>query len=132
MSFTEPLEIRRRSASETSVVPMINVAFLLIIFFLMSSTLVPEQTADVDLPLAVTGKVAGEGKELVVAADGSVAWGALRGEAAFEALGDVYGGGAGGLLVIKADKAVEGAAIARILARIGAIGVTESALVTGS
>ncbi|MEM9762929.1 MAG: biopolymer transporter ExbD [Pseudomonadota bacterium] len=126
-----PMPPIRRGKSE-GVVPMINVVFLLMIFFLMSTTLAPERNASVDLPESAAGSEAEPGRELVVGAEGTLAWGQYRGEDAMAAIETAYANGAGGVLVIKADRAVEGAVIARLIARLRAAGVTDSALVTGS
>ncbi|MEM6946355.1 MAG: biopolymer transporter ExbD [Pseudomonadota bacterium] len=125
----EHVKIRRRRGE--GVVPMINVAFLLMIFFLMSTTLAPERNTSVALPEAVSGKLADEGRALVVAADGTMAWGQFRDDAAIEAIAATFGDGSGRVLTIRADRNVEGAVIARLIARLGAEGVTDSALMTG-
>lgn len=56
-----------------SVVPLINVVFLLLIFFLLAGTLQPTDDVDVDLPVgAVDDKRASEDVVLYVEADGFV------------------------------------------------------------
>ncbi|MEL7139299.1 MAG: biopolymer transporter ExbD [Pseudomonadota bacterium] len=125
-----PMPPIRRGKSE-GVVPMINVVFLLMIFFLMSTTLAPERNANVLLPDSEAGVEAEPGRELVVGAQGTLAWGQYRDEAAMAAIEAAYAGGNGGVLVIKADREVEGAVIARLIARLRSAGVTDSALVTG-
>ncbi|MEM7497185.1 MAG: biopolymer transporter ExbD [Pseudomonadota bacterium] len=132
MEFPMPT-IRQRADRRKSegVVPMINVVFLLMIFFLMSTTLSPERNAAVAVPESEAGVASEGGRELVVGADGGLAWGQYRGDAAMAAVEAAYANGTGGVLVIKADRAVAGAEIARLIARLRTAGVTESALVTG-
>ena len=60
---------RRRSEN---IVPMINVAFLLLIFFLMTAVIAPRDPVEIDLPTAV-GATDGEGAiALFVQADGTI------------------------------------------------------------
>ncbi|MEQ9520848.1 MAG: biopolymer transporter ExbD [Parvibaculum sp.] len=65
-------EIRQRRPYE-SVVPLINVVFLLLIFFLLAGTLQPTDDIEVDLPIGqVDDKRASEDVILYVEADGFV------------------------------------------------------------
>lgn len=123
------VNIRKRRSE--GVVPMINVVFLLMIFFLMSTTLAPERNAGLELPESVAGEATGAGKAMVVSADGTIAWGQYRGEEAIRAAAEAHARPGSGALVVQADRQVEGAVIARLLGQLGAAGVAESALVTG-
>ncbi|TCO70504.1 ExbD/TolR family protein [Rhodovulum euryhalinum] len=101
-----------------SIVPMINVVFLLLIFFLMSARIAPPE------PFATAPPVAGAadpvaGDTLFLAADGALAYGAARGEAVFAALAGRDGETP---LVIRADAGVEAAALARLANRLAAAG----------
>jgi biopolymer transport protein ExbD len=89
-------DARNRKPVSMNMTPMIDVVFLLIIFFLVSSHLVQQETQlELDLPLAVTGAEAEEegGKRVTInlKADGTVLLGAseatleeLDGRLAFE------------------------------------------------
>jgi biopolymer transport protein ExbD len=117
---------RRRPRAETGV-PMINVVFLLLIFFLMAASIAPPDPLEVTLP-----RVAGEAPQdgpaasaLYLAADGTLAFGDLRGDAALEAAASAAGEAP---LRIAADTRLEAAELARLLTRLGGLGLGEVAL----
>ena len=123
MNFAPPRP-RRRPAE--NIVPMINVVFLLLIFFLMTAQIAPPDPFDVSPPTA-RAEDPGDARDILyVAADGRLAFGAARGEAVFEALGDRA---AEGPLMLRADAALDAADLARLLPRLAAVGVTDIALV---
>ncbi|HDR29390.1 ExbD/TolR family protein [Rhodovulum sp.] len=105
-------------ARADSIVPMINVVFLLLIFFLMSARIAPPEPFEAAPPRAAAqDPVAGD--TLYLSGDGALAYGAARGEAVFAALAardTVHP------LVIRADAGVEAAALARLTARLAAEG----------
>ena len=108
-----------RTSPRESVVPMINVVFLLLIFFLMSATLADPDPFELRTPEAQAGReAAGEAGVLFVSASGEVAFGSLRGEAALGAAGGAQA------LRIRADQGVEASRIAALIARLSAAGVT--------
>ena len=113
----------RRTRAE-SVVPMINIVFLLLVFFLLSATIVPPEPLEISPP-AGEGSAEEDAGEAVLhlGRDGSLAFGDLRGEAALAAATDAA------QLVLRADAEVEGAAFAALLARLAAAGVETAALV---
>ncbi|TCP42939.1 ExbD/TolR family protein [Rhodovulum marinum] len=101
-----------------SIVPMINVVFLLLIFFLMSARIAPPDPFETAPPRAGGGdQVAGD--MLHLAADGALAYGAARGEAVFAALADR---GTDTPLILRADAGAEAATLARLSARLAALG----------
>lgn len=106
-----------------SVVPMINVAFLLLIFFLMTAVIAPPDPVDVTPPAADGESADPREGTLFVLADGVLVLGSLRGEAVFGALPE-------GRLRIRADAGLEGAELARLLARLARSGIAEIDLVT--
>lgn len=115
----------QKRARPESVVPMINVVFLLLVFFLMTAVLTPPEPFEVALPSADAPP--GETSEdvLVVGASGELALGAARDEAVFSAL-------PAGPLKIRADASLDGADLARLVSRLRASGVTRVELVTRS
>ncbi|MEM6974389.1 MAG: biopolymer transporter ExbD [Pseudomonadota bacterium] len=123
---------RRTRRSDSGIVPMINVVFLLMIFFLMSTTLTPEVSSEAEAPVSLGADVLGEVSDvtLVVDATGEMAFGALRGDAALAAIEQAATEEAVGRLMIQAHRDVPGAVIARLMTTLGAAGITESALVT--
>lgn len=120
------LRPRTRRASREPVVPMINVVFLLLIFFLMTAQIVPPAPFDLTLPGA-DGQEDGGSLALYVSADGEIAFEALRGEAALSAAvaqsGDTP-------LRLHADAGLNATALARILAQLSALGATAVDIVT--
>jgi biopolymer transport protein ExbD len=117
MTFDQP---PRRARGE-NIVPMINIVFLLLIFFLLTATIAPPDPFPLTPPEAegVEAEVA-PGTPLHVAADGTVALGPLRDEAAWTALQ-----GHEGALVLRADAALPGVDLAALLMRLATLGLTE-------
>ena len=60
------LERHKRPIRPISLVPLINVVFLLLIFFLVAGTIKRFETVDVSIPQAVSGEVLDEGHVQVV------------------------------------------------------------------
>ena len=119
----------RRPRGE-SIVPMINVVFLLLVFFLMTATIAPPEPFEVAPPESEADGEPGLNQPLFVAADGRLAWGDLRGPGVVEAVAAARGRAADPPpLAIRADRAVEAAVIARLLADLAGAGVTESQLI---
>lgn len=121
MQFARP---RKRQPREATV-PMINVVFLLLIFFLMTATIAPQDPLDVSPPMA-TSDPAEPAKALVVAADGTVALGEMRGQAAID------GVVSNGPVTLRVDAGLPGANLAELLARLAALGVGQAQIVTVS
>ncbi len=119
---------RRPRERSISVVPMINIVFLLLVFFLLTATIAPPDPVPVRLPLAETGEAAAGPQEdiLLVAADGILALGDLRGEAVLAALADRS---AGAPLTIRADADLDGAVFAGLLTRLQRLGVVDASVV---
>lgn len=112
MRFARP---PRRPRPE-AVVPMINVVFLLLIFFLMTSELAPAPPLEVEPPLAEAQPATGENPVLYVAADGGLAFGTARGEAALSAAAALA---PETRLAVLADAALPAPELTRLLVRLG-------------
>lgn len=108
-----------------SVVPMINVAFLLLIFFLMTAVIAPPDPTEVTLPEAAIEAEAVAPETLVISANGALVYGQLQGDDVFTAI-------PGGSLRIRVDAELDGAVLARIAVRLAENGVTTIQLVTVS
>ena len=67
------------------VVPMINVVFLLLIFFLMTAQFTPPPPVEITPPVAVTDPAAQTGTPLFLGRDGTLAYLDQRGASALEA-----------------------------------------------
>lgn len=127
MRFAPPRPAR---AARENIVPMINVVFLLLIFFLMSAQIAPPEPFEISPPATGGQPPPGTARAtLYIAADGRLAYGAARGEAVFVALRDRDGNTP---LPIRADAALPAGDLARLLPRLAAAGVTEAALITGA
>lgn len=122
MDFATPV---KRRATE-SVVPMINVVFLLLIFFLMTSELAPPEPVEVTPPEAEGESADKAPAILYVAPDGTLAYGDLRGEAAVTAFAEA----AADAPRLRADAGVEASVVARVLADLAGRGVGSVELVT--
>jgi biopolymer transport protein ExbD len=126
MEFARP---PRRPKPE-AIVPMINVVFLLLIFFLMTAQITPTPPFQVTAPQINSDQdepnptaVA----ELFVARDGTLAFGTARDEAALVQIAETA---AGAQIMLRADAGAEAAAIAHLLAQLAALGITDVTLAT--
>jgi biopolymer transport protein ExbD len=113
MQFAPP----RRPPPRESIVPMINVVFLLLIFFLMTAEIAPPDPVDVALPLGSGAETTRDPDTLFAAADGTLALGVVRGDAA---LAGVAGREQ---VTLRADARLDGAALAALLRRLAEAGV---------
>lgn len=106
-----------------SIVPMINVAFLLLVFFLMVAVIAPPDVIDVTPPVASAAEGTGDVDTLLVDASGNVHLGPLTGQAALDAV-------LGNHVRIRADAELPAAKLARLLGQFRARGVTTVEIVT--
>lgn len=137
MRFAEP---PRRHPPE-SVVPMINVVFLLLVFFLMTAQIAPPEPFAVAPPEAEAGTPSEGDFTLHLGPDGTLGFrdvtGAEAALAALEADLESYcaaGGCGDGVppppVILRADAAVPGAELAALLPRLGELGFAAVQLVT--
>lgn len=114
----------RRKAADTFV-PMINIVFLLLIFFMLSATIAPPDPFDMTLPQAEGGDSTAVNGETVlhVAADGELVYRNLRDDAALADL--ALRGSDTGPLILRADAGLDGVAFAALLTRLSALGMTD-------
>jgi biopolymer transport protein ExbD len=117
---TSPPQVRRRE----SIVPMINVVFLLLIFFLMTATIVPQPPFQMTLPEAGDAPETPGTAPLFVSADGSLAHRGAFGEAAITSIDP------GQALEVRADARLAASELAALLPRLAALGIEEIRLVT--
>ncbi len=97
----------RRHAAE-SVVPMINVAFLLLIFFLMVAVIAAPDPLAVELPEAASEDSGSDDIVISISATGDLARGESRGPSVLE-------GVSGRDVTLRADAGLDGAALTRFL-----------------
>ncbi|TMM55556.1 biopolymer transporter ExbD [Sulfitobacter sabulilitoris] len=125
MQIGPPRPRRRRTEN---IVPMINVVFLLLIFFLMSAQIAPPEPFDVTPPGSDAAGDAPGRDVLYVAADGELSYGGLTGDAA---ISSIAARDATGPLDLRADAALPATVLAALLPKLAAAGVTATRLVTG-
>lgn len=119
MRFPRPV----RHRPPESVVPMINVVFLLLVFFLLTAQIAPAPPFEVSLPEAEATSPPEAERVFHVGADGMPALGEARGEAAWAALAEGEGP-----LTVRADADVPAAEMARILSRLSTAGIDDVTL----
>ena len=108
----------RRPVAE-SVVPMINVVFLLLIFFMMSATIMPAPPFDVTLPetnaqMAVAGET-----DIYISASGDVSFQDALNDDAWALLAAQP---ATNTVTLRADAKLSAAKLARVVSRLSQIG----------
>ncbi|SEF76609.1 ExbD/TolR family protein [Jhaorihella thermophila] len=124
MQFCTP---RLRTRSE-NIVPMINVVFLLLIFFLMTAQIAPPDPFEITPPAADGGDAARTGTPvLLIGADGALAFGDARGDAVFDALSALDRAAP---LLIRADEALPARDLAALLPRLAGMGFADLSLAT--
>ena len=127
MRFDTPRRARDRDAS---IVPMINVVFLLLIFFLMTAQIAPPDPLQVAPPEAGAGAGAPQARDAVyLDAQGRLAYRQARGtEAVLAALAARDDPAAP--VVVRADADAPAADLARLMARLAALDAGAVELVT--
>jgi biopolymer transport protein ExbD len=116
---------KQRASQDRAIVPMINVVFLLLIFFLLSATLAPPDPFDVTPPSADGPQTDPQPGTLYISSAGEMAFDGLQGTAIWPALGAHTGP-----LPIRADAAWPAADLAALLPRLAEVGITDLRLVT--
>ena len=107
---------------------MINMVFLLLIFFLMTSRLTPPEPFPVTPPTASEGAEADDTTTLYLSSEGEAGLRDLRGAAAIEAF-VAENRGRDGIAQLRADATTEAAAVARALRELTEAGLADVALV---
>lgn len=123
MDFAPARPARPRAES---IVPMINVVFLLQIFFLMTAQIAPPDPVDVTPPEAAAVAAERQPGTLFIGPDGTPYFNGSIGDAALAALegwGDAP-------LPIRADAALPAANLAALLPRLAEMGVSRIDLLT--
>lgn len=123
--FLRTASVRSAKKAEP-IVPMINVVFLLLIFFLMSAEIAPPDPFDMQLPTSASAMAAEPGVTLFLSTAGDVAYGPLRGAEALRAA--VTDAGPEGALNLRADAQAPAARLAALLGDLARLGATEVVL----
>jgi len=122
---------KRPARTDIDMVPMINFAFLLLIFFMLAGTLVPAQKLPIDPPRSVLATPADpSGNVLLVTADGRIGFaGELLPEAELPArIAQWRKEHPQEALRIKADAAVDAARVIQLLQGLRASGIEHVSL----
>ena len=96
-----------RRARPENIVPMINVAFLLLIFFLMTAVIAPSDPVAVTPPSGIGERLTQEERQILIEADGTL-W--LDGRP-----GTIGADFQGQNVSVRADKALDGRRLAAVL-----------------
>lgn len=123
MDLSEPA---KRPRGE-SIVPMINVVFLLLIFFLMTSQLAAPEPFAVEPPEAVIDAVAEAERILFVSGEGRIAFDGHEGARAIAALAGQQA--VGSVIQLRADSGLEAKKLAAILRDLSRAGLSRVELV---
>ncbi|MEM1079346.1 MAG: biopolymer transporter ExbD [Pseudomonadota bacterium] len=114
-----------------SIIPMINVVFLLLIFFLITAQIRPPEPFEVVLPITEERDPAAETLlRLYLSAEGVIAYEDLLGEDALAAALGRYREEPELVVQIRADAGVEGSALAILLRRLAEGGIKAAELMT--
>lgn len=118
-----------RRPKPEGIVPMINVVFLMLIFFLMTAQIAPPDPIEVEPPVAEAEPTATDGATLHLGADATLAFEAFRGEAAIAAA-IAEAEALDAPLYIRADKESPAVEIAHMLAAVARLSSVEVRLLT--
>lgn len=119
MDFNDP---PRREQGE-NIVPMINVVFLLLIFFLMTAQIAPPEPFEVTVPESSDGGATEGTLTLYISATGEIAFEDLRGDAAIASFAKETNG------LIRVDANLAATDLAIILRDLGALGVSDIGMI---
>ncbi len=128
MKLELPDKHRYRPASDDQTLGLINVAFLLLVFFLMAGTLTPAEPFDLDALLIASGEPGKAGSDqLLVAADGRIGY---RGTVhTLEALSAEMFAPLDGVLTVRADPELNARTMLGVIAKLRQLGVRDIRLV---
>jgi biopolymer transport protein ExbD len=121
------IETPTKRRPQESIVPMINVVFLLLIFFLMTSQIAPPDPVEVETPSSASGADPEAETKLYLDAQGMLFFRDASGDLAFSAVQQHMTGAE--RLLLSADKNVEAAKLAATLRRLAGMGAPRVELV---
>lgn len=109
-----------------AIIPMINVVFLLLVFFLLTAQIAPPEPFDLTPPDSMSDLPGADRDVLYVGADGALAYDGATGA---DIWSRIEARPRDEPLDIRADRQVEAARIGDLLARLGAIGIGDAQLI---
>lgn len=122
MDFSQP----RKSTATEAVLPMINVVFLLLIFFMMTTQIAPKAPFAVAPPHTDLNTRSETAPVLFLAQDGRLFFEGDTGDAAFDRIARM---GDGAAITLRADAQTKAVRVAQIVAELRARGITQINLV---
>ncbi|MFV0360373.1 ExbD/TolR family protein [Tropicimonas sp.] len=120
---------RRHRPPRESIVPMINVVFLLLIFFLMTAQIAPPEPFEVVLPTAPDAIDPASENRLYINRDGLPGYSGLTGAPALELLIEIREKSTP--LQIRADADLEAARLAQLLRQLAGAGFQRVEVMVG-
>lgn len=120
------LEAPQRRHMGDPLAPMINVVFLLLIFFMLVARMAPPDPFETEPPEAAGGAPVGR-IELFLSPEGEFAFGEARGAAALAHLAELRGEES---VLLRADAGMEGVLLARALKTLAEAGIDPIELVS--
>ena len=126
MQFGKPPQ---RSTQYENFVPMINIVFLLLIFFMISAQIAPKDPFEVLPPKSNSKVQPPERDTLFIARDATLYYKDAYNESAWIALG---ARNTNTPLLLKADTSLPASKLVNLIARLKSIGITQVHLITGS
>ena len=116
MDFDNP----PRKPRAESIVPMINVVFLLLIFFLMTAQIAPPEPFEVSPPPAEKAAEPDGAFVLYVGKEAALQFQETAGDAAYAAISAAAGDGK--VLQLRIDASLDGDRLAQVMQRLSAVG----------
>lgn len=118
------MDLRREPRQRReSIVPMINVAFLLLVFFMMVAVIAPPDPIAVEQPVSSFDDLVHPTEVLVIGPNGGLMRGSLEGDAVFDNLSRHA-------VTIRADARLDASVLAQVVSRLADAGVTTISLAT--
>jgi len=125
------MEFERKRYNHTymNIAPLVDVVFLLLLFFMLATHLVQEQAIGLNLPESETAEMKElKGLEIVIKRDGEIF---LNGEpVSLKRLGGLLEGGRDESLTIKADRDLRLGLMIKVIDQVRKAGVSEFSIVT--
>lgn len=116
--------IRQR---KEAIVPMINVVFLLLIFFLMTAQITPPEPFEIEPPASEAENPAEQQPVLYISPEGELAFQDARGEEALALITDAL---TDENLLVRADQALKASEVAALLPKLSVLGVKRVQIVS--
>ena len=105
---------------DLTVLPMVNVVFLLLVFFLMTAQLAPPEPFEVTRPKAAEGADPDSETVLYVGKGGALQFRDSAGDAVFETLAELAGENA--VLQLRIEATLDGDRLAQVMKKLAAAG----------